>query len=92
MGAVCIYLCVVSCLGDVCQILEWWGLAPELSSDSTKERVLKRFPHWARALVTDCVDGDWATSLAMILEKEQWAKDRQKALDDLTLSTCPQLR
>ncbi len=50
------------------------GIAPELPSDTTKEKVLKRFPSRWADLISDVVDGKWDEAFKMINEQEKFLK------------------
>lgn len=63
-----------------------FGRAPWLPSDTPMERVLKKWPVWARPLVKEAVDGDWIGSLQMVVEREEWmARRREQDGTDDTL-------
>ena len=58
-----------------------WGNAPLLPSDTTKEKVLKRYPSRWYALLTDVVNADWEGALKLI---EQHDKYLELAKEDVS--------
>lgn len=61
---------------------DYFGLSPMLDSDTPKERVLKLYPQFLRATVTDCFQRQWPIATKYLLRldrrKAQAAKDDKK--------------
>jgi hypothetical protein len=52
------------------RVAKVFGVAKELVSDTTVEKVLKRYPAWRADFITDVVHGDWAECLEMAQEQD----------------------
>ena len=59
------------------QLLDMFGLAPDLVSDSVMERVLKRYPSYFRPIVKDAVAGEWVQALKMVQEQKAYVAKRR---------------
>ena len=65
------------------QIKLLFGTAPKLPSDTTMEKVLKRYPsRWAK-LLTDVVDRDWEGAFNLIDEHEKYLALNNKGVSTL---------
>jgi len=61
--------------GAMYKLLEVMGRAPELESDTLYEKVMKRYPAWAHAMVADVVHGEWQACYNMIKAQEKYRRE-----------------
>jgi len=63
-------------------VLEYFGFAPPLKSDSTMERAQKLFPGYMRHIISACIENDWKIACNYIRELDSHSHNEAMKVKD----------